>query len=168
VGTHRRGSDLLRRCSGASWRARPDAAHEPGPLFCPVSQIGEITVRSISDQAVYAILQSRAKKAKVRSTYRSWLTTTRTHWWPCRIGHLWTPPSSGRLISHGTPQESFEAGLKSSHSVNHGARPAIMKVTHNESGIRASPYGRWRRVRSPIAFNSEGFPRGGLDARRRS
>jgi site-specific recombinase XerD len=39
---------------------------EPGPLFCPVSQIGEITVRQMSDQAVYAILQSRAKKAKVR------------------------------------------------------------------------------------------------------
>jgi site-specific recombinase XerD len=39
---------------------------DPGPLFCPVSQIGEITVRRMSDQAVYAILQSRAKKANIR------------------------------------------------------------------------------------------------------
>ena len=39
---------------------------EPGPLFCPVSQTGEITVRKMSDQAIYAILQTRAKKAKVR------------------------------------------------------------------------------------------------------
>jgi site-specific recombinase XerD len=39
---------------------------EPGPLFCPVTQTGNVTNRGISDQAVYAILQSRAKKAKVR------------------------------------------------------------------------------------------------------
>ena len=40
---------------------------EPGPLICPVSQIGEITIRQITEQAVYAILQSRAKKANVRA-----------------------------------------------------------------------------------------------------
>jgi len=40
--------------------------YEPGPLFSPVSQIGEITVRRMTDQAVYAILQSRAKKANIR------------------------------------------------------------------------------------------------------
>jgi site-specific recombinase XerD len=39
---------------------------EQGPLFCPISQLGDITVRRMSDQAIYAILQSRAKKAKVR------------------------------------------------------------------------------------------------------
>jgi integrase len=39
---------------------------ESGPLFCPISQIGEITVRRMSDQAIYAILLTRAKRAKVR------------------------------------------------------------------------------------------------------
>ncbi len=38
---------------------------EPGTLFCPVTQPGEVVVRPMTDQAVYAILQSRAKKAKV-------------------------------------------------------------------------------------------------------
>jgi site-specific recombinase XerD len=46
------------------WLAvRADVA---GPLFCPVSQTGEVTIRPMTDQAVYAILQSRAKKANVR------------------------------------------------------------------------------------------------------
>lgn len=40
---------------------------DPGPLICPVSQIGEITIRQITEQAVYAILQSCAKKANVRA-----------------------------------------------------------------------------------------------------
>lgn len=40
---------------------------EPGPLFTPVSQTGEISIRPMTDQAIYAILQSRAKKAKVKS-----------------------------------------------------------------------------------------------------
>jgi site-specific recombinase XerD len=39
----------------------------PGPLFCPVTQTGEVVVRPMTDQAVYAILQSRAIKAKVRA-----------------------------------------------------------------------------------------------------
>ena len=39
---------------------------QPGPLFCPISQIGEITIRQMSDQAVYAILQTRAKKANIK------------------------------------------------------------------------------------------------------
>ncbi len=42
-------------------------SNDPGPLFCPVGQTGEITVRPMTDQAVYAILQARAKKAKVRA-----------------------------------------------------------------------------------------------------
>ena len=40
---------------------------QPGPLFCPVTQTGEVVVRPMTDQAVYAILQSRASKAKVRA-----------------------------------------------------------------------------------------------------
>jgi site-specific recombinase XerD len=40
---------------------------EPGPLFTPVSQTGNVDVRRMTDQAIYAILQSRAKKAKVRA-----------------------------------------------------------------------------------------------------
>jgi site-specific recombinase XerD len=39
----------------------------PGPLFCPVTQTSEVILRPMTDQAVYAILQSRAKKANVRS-----------------------------------------------------------------------------------------------------
>jgi len=39
----------------------------PGPLFCPVTQIGEVVVRGMTDQAVYAILQTRAAKANVRA-----------------------------------------------------------------------------------------------------
>jgi site-specific recombinase XerD len=39
---------------------------EPGPLFCPVTQTGNVIIRQMTDQAIYAILQSRAKKAKVR------------------------------------------------------------------------------------------------------
>jgi site-specific recombinase XerD len=39
---------------------------EPGPIFCPVTQTGEVVIRGITDQAVYAILRSRAKKAKIR------------------------------------------------------------------------------------------------------
>ena len=38
-----------------------------GPLFCPVSQPGEVVIRPMTDQAVYAILQSRAEKANVRA-----------------------------------------------------------------------------------------------------
>ena len=40
---------------------------EPGPLFCPVTQAGELVVRAMTDQAVYGILQARAKKANVRA-----------------------------------------------------------------------------------------------------
>jgi site-specific recombinase XerD len=39
---------------------------EPGPLFCPVTQIGQVVIRQMTEQAVYGILQTRAKKAKVR------------------------------------------------------------------------------------------------------
>jgi site-specific recombinase XerD len=39
----------------------------PGPLFCPVLQTGEVIIRPMTDQAVYAILQSRAKKANVKA-----------------------------------------------------------------------------------------------------
>ena len=39
---------------------------EPGPLFCAITQRGEVIIRSIADQAVYSILQTRAIKAKVR------------------------------------------------------------------------------------------------------
>jgi site-specific recombinase XerD len=38
---------------------------EPGPLFCPVSQVGVITIRRMTDQAVYNALRSRAKRANV-------------------------------------------------------------------------------------------------------
>jgi site-specific recombinase XerD len=40
---------------------------EPGPLFCPVTQTGQVVVRPMTDQAVYAILQTRAEKAKVKA-----------------------------------------------------------------------------------------------------
>ena len=39
---------------------------DPGPLFCPVTQTGQVVIRSITDQAVYSILQTRAVRAKVR------------------------------------------------------------------------------------------------------
>ena len=38
-----------------------------GPLFCPVTQLGEVVIRPMTDQAVYGILQNRAAKAKVRA-----------------------------------------------------------------------------------------------------
>lgn len=38
----------------------------PGPLFCPVTQSEELVTRRMTDQAIYTILQSRAKKAKVK------------------------------------------------------------------------------------------------------
>lgn len=41
--------------------------NEPGPLFCPVTQRGEVVVRRMTDQAVYSILRARAKKADVRA-----------------------------------------------------------------------------------------------------
>jgi site-specific recombinase XerD len=37
-----------------------------GPLFCPIAQTGHVVIRPMTDQAVYAILRSRAVKAKVR------------------------------------------------------------------------------------------------------
>jgi site-specific recombinase XerD len=40
---------------------------EEGPLFCPVTQKGEVVIRPITDQAVYVILKSRAKKANIKS-----------------------------------------------------------------------------------------------------
>ena len=39
----------------------------PGPLFCPVTQTGQVVIRHMTDQAIYAILQTRAVKAKVKS-----------------------------------------------------------------------------------------------------
>jgi site-specific recombinase XerD len=36
-------------------------------LFCPVTQTGQVVIRSMSDQAIYSILQTRAVKAKVRA-----------------------------------------------------------------------------------------------------
>ena len=38
-----------------------------GPLFCPVTQTGEVVVRPMTDQAVYGILQTRAARANVRA-----------------------------------------------------------------------------------------------------
>jgi site-specific recombinase XerD len=37
-----------------------------GPLFCPITQTGHVEIRPMTDQAVYAILRSRAVKAQVR------------------------------------------------------------------------------------------------------
>ena len=39
---------------------------ESGPLFVPVTQMGEVMVRRLTDQAVYNVLRSRAKKAGVK------------------------------------------------------------------------------------------------------
>jgi site-specific recombinase XerD len=39
----------------------------PGPLFCTVTQTGQVIIRQMTDQAVYAILQTRAVKTKVKS-----------------------------------------------------------------------------------------------------
>ena len=39
---------------------------KPGPLICPVTQTGRVVIRRMTEQAIYSILQSRAKKAKVR------------------------------------------------------------------------------------------------------
>ena len=38
----------------------------PGPLFCPIRKGGEILRRRLTTQAVYAILKSRAGKARVK------------------------------------------------------------------------------------------------------
>ena len=38
---------------------------EPGPLFCPVSQTGEIKIRRMTGQAVYMRFRKRAKEATV-------------------------------------------------------------------------------------------------------
>jgi site-specific recombinase XerD len=40
--------------------------NEEGPLFCPITQTGHVVISPMTDQAVYAILRSRAVKAKVR------------------------------------------------------------------------------------------------------
>ena len=40
---------------------------EPGPLFLPVTQLGNVVSRRMTDQAVYAILQSRSIKAGVKA-----------------------------------------------------------------------------------------------------
>jgi site-specific recombinase XerD len=40
---------------------------EPGPLFVPVTQTGHVELRRMTDQAVYAILRSRAKKGEVKA-----------------------------------------------------------------------------------------------------
>jgi len=39
---------------------------EAGPLFCPISQTGKLTVRRMTDQAIYNILQKRRGQAGVR------------------------------------------------------------------------------------------------------
>ena len=39
---------------------------EPGPLFVPITQTGDLVIRRMTDQAIYSILQTRAKKAKVK------------------------------------------------------------------------------------------------------
>lgn len=39
---------------------------DAGPLFCPVSQTGDITVRRMTDQALYNILQKRQAQAGVQ------------------------------------------------------------------------------------------------------
>jgi len=39
---------------------------DSGPLFRPVTQTGHVNIRSITDQAVYSILQTRGLKANVR------------------------------------------------------------------------------------------------------
>lgn len=39
---------------------------EPGPLFVPITQTGDVVIRRMTDQAIYSILQARAKKAKVK------------------------------------------------------------------------------------------------------
>jgi len=36
---------------------------EPGPLFCPVSKGGQISLRRMTDQAVYIVLRKRGKQA---------------------------------------------------------------------------------------------------------
>ena len=50
------------------WRSgRRSEAASPARCSCPISQIGEITVRRMTDQAIYAILQTRAKKANIKA-----------------------------------------------------------------------------------------------------
>jgi integrase/recombinase XerD len=38
---------------------------EDGPLFCPVDKAGRVTIRRLSTQAVYALVDRRARKAGV-------------------------------------------------------------------------------------------------------
>lgn len=38
---------------------------EAGPLFCPISQVGQVTVRRMTDQAIYNILRKRQAQASV-------------------------------------------------------------------------------------------------------
>ena len=49
----------------AAWvTQRGDVA---GPLFVPITQVGEIVIRSMTDQAVYSILKTRATKANIKA-----------------------------------------------------------------------------------------------------
>jgi site-specific recombinase XerD len=38
---------------------------DPGPLFCPIDKAGRVTIRRLSTQAVYALVDRRARKAGV-------------------------------------------------------------------------------------------------------
>jgi site-specific recombinase XerD len=38
---------------------------DPGPLFCPVDKAGRVTIRRLSTQAIYALVDRRARKAGV-------------------------------------------------------------------------------------------------------
>ena len=40
-------------------------SEEDGPLFCPVDKAGRVTIRRLSTQAVYALVDRRARKAGV-------------------------------------------------------------------------------------------------------
>ena len=54
-------------CSQALERWLEYRGLEPGPLFCPVNKGGAITIRSMTDQAVLAVLARRARQAGVAS-----------------------------------------------------------------------------------------------------
>ena len=72
---------------------------EPGPLFCPITQLGAITVRRMSDQAVYAILQSRAKQRKYDPSppMTSAGPASRTSWMPGSTSRSFSSSSATQM-----------------------------------------------------------------------
>jgi integrase len=78
---------------------------EAGPLFCPISQTGEITVRRMTDQALYNALRKWQAQAGVqRLSPHDFRRTGITHLLGGRRRHLSRAAARGaRLREHDDP-----------------------------------------------------------------